>query len=768
MSEISPELSPRKWQEISPYLDHALGVSEEERAAWLINFRKERSDLAGLLEKLLEDHRALVEERFLEYQLPRPVDEPSMAGEILGSYRVLSRIGEGGMGNVWLAERADGRFERQVAIKFLNFAVASQGGAERFKREGRLLGQLAHPHIAELIDAGVTSRGEPYLVLDYVSGRQIDHYCDEHKLGIEKRIELFLDILGAVAHAHTNLIVHRDIKPTNVLVSSAGEVKLLDFGIARLLAGDAGSAAGPPLTMEDGGAMTPLYAAPEQLTGDAITTATDVYALGVLLYILLVGEHPAGPGPHSPAELIKAVLNQDATAPSRATAGKKDAQAAEKRGVSLDRLRRMLRGDLDTIVHKALRKPPHERYGSVTEMADDLRRYLAHQPVSARPDTLRYRARKYLRRHLAGVAVTAVLILLLAGFVAMQAVQLRRIARERDRADRIANFMTGIFKVADPGNKLGDAVTARDVLDQAAAQIDTRLGHDPELQARLMYVMAMAYNNLGLYARSQTLLERSVQLSTAAIGADDVQTLRSRQRLAWSLFQQGRFADAESQQRSLIAAEQNIFGPQNAETIGTMGDLATTLSEERRLPESEKIQREVLDFQKRVLGPEATYTLASMDNLAITLLYEGRAAEAEELESKVLEVQRRVHGTENLTTIHYMMNEAEIEAGMGALDKAEGMCLPLLDLERRVIGPDSPEAAETTYSLASIKAKLGKADDAFLLLRQAIDHGLLPREALALGSDPDFQALHGDPRFDGIVVHARQVAAKKASPAVSN
>ena len=388
-------LSPERWQEISPYLDHALSVPEQERAEWLSDFRAQRSDIANLVEELLEEHDALSREHFLERQ-PRPPDEDSVAGETVGPYKLLSRIGEGGMGNVWLAERADGRFERQVAVKFVNFAVTSRAAAERFRREGRILGQLRHPHIAELMDAGLTAKGEPYLVLEYVQGQDIGQYCDNHKLGVDARIALFLDVLGAVAHAHANLVVHRDIKPSNVLVSSDGDVKLLDFGIARLLAEDTSAAAATLLTLEGGGAMTPLFAAPEQVTNGAITTATDVYSLGALLFLLLTGQHPAGPGPHSPASLVKFITGMDAPLASQAVAQAKDPASSEKRGATPEKLRRKLRGDLDTILATALKKKPAERYASVAAFGDDLRRYLRHEPIRARPDTVSYRARKYV------------------------------------------------------------------------------------------------------------------------------------------------------------------------------------------------------------------------------------------------------------------------------------------------------------------------------------------------------------------------------------
>jgi serine/threonine protein kinase len=250
-------LSPERWREVSPHLDHALSLDEKERAAWLESFAIENPGLADLVRELLLEHSVLAKKKFLETAPEPPVSESSLAGQRLGAYTLLSPIGQGGMGSVWLAERSDERFERRVAVKFLHFSVAADGGFERFKREGRILGQLAHPNIAELLDAGVTPSGEPYLVLEYVDGKPLTDYCDGHALDINSRTRLFVDVLKAVAHAHANLIVHRDIKPSNVLVREDGHVKLLDFGIAKLLRADATGSPPTLLTMEAGGAFTP-------------------------------------------------------------------------------------------------------------------------------------------------------------------------------------------------------------------------------------------------------------------------------------------------------------------------------------------------------------------------------------------------------------------------------------------------------------------------------------------------------------------------------
>src|SRR5690349_5921662 len=384
------KLSPNQWQALSPHLDQALELADDERSLWLSSLQGENPGLAYELEMLLREHRALSDEGFLEASALELPHGPSLAGQTLGVYTLVSQIGQGGMGTVWLAERSDGRFERRVAVKVLNFALMGKGGEERFRREGRILGRLTHPHIAELIDAGVSLVGQPFLVLEYVEGDHIDRYCDRKQLGVRERVQLFIDALDAVAQAHANHIVHRDLKPSNILLRTDGQVKLLDFGIAKLLEGE-GQTGEAPLTLEGGKAMTPEYAAPEQLKGEAVTAATDVYASGVLLYVLLTGYHPGGAGPHTPAGLIKAILDTDPPRPSEIVGQTQtnielSVANASRRTSTPDKLSRLLRGDLDTILIKALKKSPAERYPSIKAFADDLQRYLRHEPITARPD----------------------------------------------------------------------------------------------------------------------------------------------------------------------------------------------------------------------------------------------------------------------------------------------------------------------------------------------------------------------------------------------
>src|SRR5713101_6534140 len=501
-----PAIGPDQWKALGPYLDQALEIAPAEREAWLATLQKQNPALAADLQTLLKEHHALDEERFLQLGAATPLGPPSLAGQTVGAYTLESPIGQGGMGTVWLARRSDGRFEGQAAVKFLNVALLGRGGEERFKREGNILARLAHPNIAHLIDAGVSATGQPYLVLEYVEGQHIDKYCDDHELDLEARLSLFLDVMAAVAHAHANLIVHRDIKPSNVLVTKEGRVKLLDFGIAKLLEDEAQAGGATALTREGERALTLAYAAPEQVTGAPVTTGTDVYALGLLLYLLLAGKHPAESTLHSPADLIKAIVDTESPRPSDVVA-------------STHKLRRLLRGDVDTIVAKALKKNPAERYLSVTAFADDLRRYLGHQTISARPDTLAYRARKFVRRNYTPVALAAVAaIVTIVGVIGM-VIQARTTRIERDfalrqlsRAEAINDLNSFVLSDAAPSGK---PFTVNDLLARAEQLIGRQQGPIDANRVELLISIGWQYLGQEEYGTARRLLEQARTLAAA-------------------------------------------------------------------------------------------------------------------------------------------------------------------------------------------------------------------------------------------------------------
>jgi len=400
-----------RWRVISPLLDQLLDTAPDERQARLNEIRSSDDLLAGELERLLASHDAANRESFMARSVA-PAALGGLEGQQIGSYTLEELIGQGGMSSVWRARRSDGRYEGKVAIKFLNLALLGGKGAERFRREGDMLARLSHPHIARLLDAGVAQDAYPYLILEYVEGEPIDQWCDARSLGVEARVRLFLDVLDAVAHAHQNLILHRDIKPSNILVADDGGVKLLDFGIAKLL-DDAGSgSAQGGLTMTAGQVFTPDYAAPEQVQAQPLTTATDVYALGVLLYQLLCGRHPTAPQDVPAAERVRAVVERDAMRLSIAAVQVGDSATEERsalsnaaaRAATPRALARSLRGDLENIVAKALKKSAAERYATSTAMAQDLVRHLRREPVLARPDSLVYRGVRFVQRNRIGAA----------------------------------------------------------------------------------------------------------------------------------------------------------------------------------------------------------------------------------------------------------------------------------------------------------------------------------------------------------------------------
>jgi eukaryotic-like serine/threonine-protein kinase len=714
------EIDRERWAMLAPYLDRALDVPLEERANWIASIAHEDQALAVELQALLDEHAALGRDRFLE-QSPSPlVDAQPLAGATFGAYTLTKPIGRGGMGTVWLAARSDGRFQGLAAVKLLNLALIGRAGEERFNREGSILARLTHAHVAHLIDAGVSTAGHPYLVLEYVDGQPIDVYCDTHGIDIDGRIALVLDVLAAVAHAHANLIVHRDIKPSNVLVRTDGEVKLLDFGIAKLLESDEPAAAATMLTREGGRVLTPEYAAPEQITGGAVTTATDVYALGVLIYVLLAGQHPAGDGLHSPAELVKAIVDTEPAHPSDAVAGVKTRELAEtiatKRATTPEKLRVSLRGDLDTIVAKALKKNPAERYSSATALADDLRRYLKHEPISARPDTLRYHAAKFARRNRMSVALAAAaLVATVAGLVGTL-IQARAARNERDfafgqlaRAESINDLNSFVLSDAAPSGK---PFTVNDLLSRAEHIVRRQRGDDAG-RAELLVSLGRQYENQDEDARARVLLTEAYNLSRTV----DDQSIRARAACALgsslsrasehtrgeALFQEGlrELPDEPQfvldrmfclQRGSGVAsgsgsAQDAISRAEAAVRLDKQAPFPSALRELRALmdlAESYRISgrdRDAIGFFEQAstlltsLGRDDTQTAGTMfNNWALALYQIGRTLESEKVYRRAIDISRDDQSEEAVSPmllVNYARTLQDLDRNKEAADYAE-------------------------------------------------------------------------------------------------
>jgi serine/threonine protein kinase/Tfp pilus assembly protein PilF len=732
-------ISPDRWRVLSPYLDQALELPTQDRGVWLASIGARDETLAADLHALLAEQEVVHRSRFLERAVLEPpmAGAQSLAGQVLGAYRLVSPIGQGGMGTVWLAERCDGRFEGRSAVKLLNVALIGRTGEERFKREGTILAHLQHPRIAHLIDAGVSPTGQPYLVLEYVDGLSIDRYCDEHALTIEARLRLFLDVLDAVAHAHASLVVHRDIKPANVLVSTEGQVKLLDFGIAKLIEQDDKSGATPPtgdgaLTREAGAALTPEYAAPEQLAGGAVTTATDVYALGVLLYVLLSGRHPAGDAARSPATLIRAIVDTQPPRVSDAVAtGAEKAQAltrhAEKCGTTIPRLRRALRGDLDTIVAKALKKNASERYSSVSALAEDLRRYLRHEPISARPDTVGYRTARFVRRHAAGVTASAAVVVLIGAMTAIYTIQLSaerdRAQREATKAVKVSELLMGLLTTADPYTIRTTRAepTIRGVFDAGAAQVQTELAGEPELQASMLTMMGRTYRHLGAYDKAQQLLEQALTSGQRAFGENHLRVAQTLDHLGVVLADTGDYAGAGRRLEEALRIRRTLLGLEHPDVAVSLAELGRVYQDQGRNALAEPVHREALAIRRKVLGEEHRETAVSLSDLGSVLRLNGDLAGAETLLRQCLETNRKTRGEEHLNTSTTLHDLALITATRGDFRGAESQFRRVLAMHRKGLGDRHPIVATMLNNLARVLAAQGRQEEAASVLQEALD-----------------------------------------------
>ena len=713
-------MAPERWQRLKTLFTGAAEREPGERQAFLAAACIDDPELLAEVESLLDSDGEPLE--------LTGSPESTIGPDRIGPYQVLRPIGSGGMSQVYLAARADAHYQKRVAIKLIRSGMDSPDARRRLRLERQILAGLEHPSIARLYDGGTTVDGLPYFVMEYIEGLPLDNYCDRHRLSIRQRLELFRTVCSAVAFAHQNLVVHRDLKPGNILVTATGTVKLLDFGIAKLL--------NPELTAQTLDAtapslqpLTPSYSSPEQVRGEAITTASDVYALGVLLYELVSGQPPYVFEDRRPREIERVVCETQPRRPSLAVAepvGEIDTlpEVAEQRGGSPQSLRRELRGDLDAIVLKALEKEPRHRYSSVEGLSEDVRRHLEHRSVTASRGELGLRARKFLRRHrlaLAGLALGATFTVAMTVASVGLARALNRAEEERARNERISAFMIDLFEVADPESVGGNAVTVRQMLDRGAEKVAAELGGEPGIQAGAMAAIGLAYRNLGVYESAEPLLSGALELRRDAFGSAHPEVATSLHDLGMLRHAQGDYRAAEALHRQGLELRRAHFEERHPLVASSLHDLAEAIHTLGEYDAAEHLYRRALTLRRELLGDEHREVAESLSELAFLLQDQGDYDGALELLEEALAMHRRLFGEEHGLVANDLDYLAWTLQQKGEYARAEPLYRQSLAMRRRLFGEVHPGVATLLDSLGLLLYQKGDLAAAEPLLRQSLE-----------------------------------------------
>ncbi|MCC5939988.1 MAG: serine/threonine protein kinase [Balneolaceae bacterium] len=714
-------------------------------------------------------------------------DLPPQSGTV-HNYRLIKKIGRGGMGSVYLAERNDDAFETRVAVKILRRGLDTEDILQRFDSERQILAQLNHPNITHLIDGGITCDNRPYFVMEYVEGKPINTYCDENNLTIDDRLKLFFQICDALSYAHQNLVIHRDLKPGNILVTNQGYVKLLDFGIAKLIDDKVPF----PKTIAQTGIrlMTPEYASPEQVSGKPMNTASDIYQLGLVLYNLLSGCRAFSFKNKSLIETEQVILEQEAKKPSHklyeldSTHLKK---IADKRSIGPKKLIQELKGDLDTITINALQKEPSQRYQSVVEFREDIERYLEGLPIRSRRKNFTYRSLKFLKRNQLPVATVSVFIAMLISFFIFYNLsiteQRNEAQKEALKAAQITSFLVDLFEANDPTQFQGETLTAWQLLEQGEERIKLLEGQ-PEVQAQMFEVTGQIYRKIGQFDRSEELLSNALDLRKEHLGENHTETIsvynelgllhsdlgnfeksdsllrlalnlqlddassnasmlaETKFNLAYILRRMGNYDEAEDLYRQSYELRNREYGQNHESTVASMSSLGVTLLNKGNYTESEKIFREVLELRKDLIGPIHPDLAMSMNNLGATLLTIGRFKEAEDLFRESLKMRKLLLGNMHPKVALTMNNLGISLMEQGHFDSAYDHISEALSIRSTVLGDNNVNTAISKFSLGELYLYTERPSDAQKVLKEAYDvfynrlsenHSFTARTKMALG-----------------------------------
>jgi serine/threonine protein kinase len=746
--EATTQMSPTA-TDIEEIVRHAATLSPQEQLSYLMRSCRTDDDLYREAVKRL---RSMGTGELLVDSLAEPPadledwrDDEDRSGQVLGAYRLMRRLGMGGMGTVYLAERNDQQFSQSVAIKLVRQGHVSKGVRSRLKSERQILATLDHPNIARLLDGGTTEDGIPYLVMEYVDGLPIDVYCDQNRLDIPGRLKLFRTVCSAVHAAHQNLIVHRDLKPTNILVTGEGVPKLLDFGIAKLL-DVRQSHHTMALTRADLRVLTPDHASPEQVRGEPVTTASDTYVLGVLLYELLSGRRPFNVRGLRIQDLERVICDEAPAAPGSTLFPDSaiDQEAAARRGTTVARLKRTLTGDLGNILLMAMRKEPERRYSSAEQMSADIERYLEGQPIIARPDTAGYRTSKFLRRHRVSVAAGAAVVALIIGFAVAMYFQAQRIAEQRDaanaqraradterlRAEQVSSFLTNLFEVADPENSRGNVISAREILDAGAERLHKELASQPEIQAILLGTVGKVYGSLGLYDKGVEVLANAVAVQQRLYPLDNIELARNYTALGTLEINAHRLEDAERHLQLALGMAQRLSGGESTDVAAILYQLVRLRRDQERSDAAMALAHRALAMYQHIGQPDNPVVSDLWNALGTILSARTQWKEAEEAYRRAIDVDRRARGADHPDIAVNLAALARVLHNQGRMQEARAALEESIRILDRILGPEHPKTLASRDAYSVFLRKAGELPEA-----ERVSRDVLQTETRVRGAD---------------------------------
>jgi eukaryotic-like serine/threonine-protein kinase len=663
----------------------------------------------------MDDTKSLDGESALSVQAGGETDQT------IGPYHLLQKIGEGGMGEVWVAEQQT-PIRRKVALKLIKTGMDTKQVIIRFQSERQALALMDHPAIARIFDAGETRQGRPFFVMEYVQGIPITDYCDQNRLTVQERLELFMQVCDGVQHAHQKAIIHRDLKPSNILVAVQDGVpvpKIIDFGIAKATAQ---SLTEKTMFTELGMMIgTPEYMSPEQaeISCQGIDTRTDIYSLGVILYELLTGARPFESKEIKRAaldEIRRKIREEDPPKPSTklGSMGEASTASAQRRRVELPSLLRQIRGDLDLITMKSLEKDRTRRYATPSEVKADIERFFSHQPIIARAPSASYRFKKFVRRHRVGVGVTSLLIVFLIAFAVTMAIQSKRIAGERDRANQeaetakqVSDFLVGLFKVSDPSEARGNSITAREILDKGADKVNRELQGQPLVQGNLMHTIGAVYRSLGLFDKAQDLLGQSLDVRTKALGSQHMDVGNTLIMLGNVAVDKGDLVKAKSFYLKAMAIQEKAVGPETKEVAACLHNLGALSWLQADYPQARRLLEQALAIRKKVLGPEHELVAANMETLGAISFREGDMKKTQKIWEQTLRIREKILGQNHPKIAYSLNNLALAHLFSGDLKGAEVLLERTIQIQEKVLGPKHPDLSSGLSNLGDVALKTG-------------------------------------------------------------